>query len=130
MMSWLKKLSTLWSLLNKGLIYVSSAEHRIHKMSRLIDTKIEKYLKFFGAVCVVGPRRGGTTRTSPYHCNNAIYIGNPAGNFQNLQLATLSPELVPDGDIPRLVDNGRKFPKSGMLCVTVWIRLLIKDSSS
>ena len=105
MMSWLKKLSTLWSLLNKGLIYVSSAEHRIHKIPRLIDTKIEKYLKIFGAVCVEGPRGCGKTWTSSYHCNSAIYIGDPAGNFQDRQLAELAPELVLDGDTPRLVDE-------------------------
>ena len=77
---------------------------------RIIDTRIEEYLKAFGAVCVEGPRGCGKTWTSSYHCNSAIYIGDPTGNFQNRQLAELSPELVLDGDTPRLVDEWPEAP--------------------
>lgn len=79
-------------------------------MPRIIDTRIEEYLKTFGAVCVEGPRGCGKTWTSSYHCNSAIYIGDPTGNFQNRQLAELSPELVLDGDTPRLVDEWPEAP--------------------
>ena len=79
-------------------------------MPRIIDTRIEEYLKAFGAVCVEGPRGCGKTWTSSYHCNSAIYIGDPTGNFQNRQLAELSPELVLDGDTPRLVDEWPEVP--------------------
>ena len=79
-------------------------------MPRIIDTRIEEYLKAFGAVCVEGPRGCGKTWTSSYHCNSAIYIGDPTGNFQNRQLAELSPELVLDGDTPRLVDEWPEAP--------------------
>ena len=79
-------------------------------MPRIVDTRIEEYLKIFGAVCVEGPRGCGKTWTSSYHCNSAIYIGDPTGNFQNRQLAELSPELVLDGDTPRLVDEWPEVP--------------------
>ena len=79
-------------------------------MPRIVDTRIEEYLKAFGAVCVEGPRGCGKTWTSSYHCNSAIYIGDPTGNFQNRQLAELSPELVLDGDTPRLVDEWPEAP--------------------
>lgn len=79
-------------------------------MPRIIDTRIEEYLKAFGAVCVEGPRGCGKTWTSSYPCNSAIYIGDPTGNFQNRQLAELSPELVLDGDTPRLVDEWPEAP--------------------
>lgn len=79
-------------------------------MPRIIDARIEEYLKTFGAVCVEGPRGCGKTWTSSYHCNSAIYIGDPTGNFQNRQLAELSPELVLDGDTPRLVDEWPEAP--------------------
>ena len=36
-------------------------------MPRIIDTKIEEYLKIFGAVCVEGPKWCGKTWTSSYH---------------------------------------------------------------
>lgn len=79
-------------------------------MPRIIDTRIEEYLKAFGAVCVEGPRGCGKTWTSSCHSNSAIYIGDPTSNFQNRQLAELSPELVLDGDTPRLVDEWPEAP--------------------
>lgn len=32
-------------------------------------------------------------------------MGDPAGNFQNRTLAQMSPELVLEGDSPRLIDE-------------------------
>ena len=37
-------------------------------------------------------------------------IGDPAGNFQNRQLAELSPSLVLDGECPRLIDEWQEVP--------------------
>ena len=46
-------------------------------MPRLIDKKIEEYLKAFGAVCVEGAKWCGKTWTSEFHSNSAIFfIGN------------------------------------------------------
>ena len=77
---------------------------------RIIDRKIDEYLKVFGAVCVEGPKWCGKTWTSSYHCNSEIMIGDPAGNFQNRKLAELSPALVLDGEKPRLIDEWQEVP--------------------
>ena len=61
---------------------------------RLIDNIIDSYLEAFGAVCVEGPKWCGKTWTSSYHCKSEIMLGNPDGNFQNRQLAQMSPSLV------------------------------------
>ncbi len=79
-------------------------------MSRIIDAKIEEYLKVFGAVCVEGPKWCGKTWTSSYHSRSEIFIGDPAGNFQNRQLAELSPDLVLQGESPRLIDEWQEVP--------------------
>lgn len=79
-------------------------------MPRIIDGKIEEYLKTFGAVCVEGPKWCGKTWTSSYHCKSEIYIGDPAGNFQNRQLAQMSPALVLEGEAPRLIDEWQEVP--------------------
>lgn len=79
-------------------------------MSRIIDDKIEEYLKVFGAVCVEGPKWCGKTWTSSYHSKSEIFIGDPSGNFQNRQLAELSPDLVLQGEKPRLVDEWQEVP--------------------
>jgi len=77
---------------------------------RIIDHQVEEYLSAFGAVCIEGPKWCGKTWTSSYHSKSEIYIGDPAGNFQNRQLACLSPELVLDGDTPRLIDEWQEVP--------------------
>lgn len=82
-------------------------------LPRIIDNKIEEYLKIIGAVCVEGPKWCGKTWTSSYHSKSAIYIGDPAGNFQNRQLAEMSPAMILEGDIPRLIDEWQEVP-------TIW----------
>lgn len=77
---------------------------------RIIDRQLEEYLSAFGAVCVEGPKWCGKTWTSSYHSKSEIYIGAPAGNFQNRQLAELSPALVLEGEAPRLIDEWQEVP--------------------
>ena len=77
---------------------------------RIIDDKILAYLQTFGAVCVEGPKWCGKTWTCAHHSSSAIYIGDPAGNFQNRSLAEMSPELVMNGEQPRLIDEWQEVP--------------------
>ena len=79
-------------------------------LPRVIDARLDEYLQTFGAVCVEGPKWCGKTWTSLHHSNSAIFIGDPAGNFQNRQLAELSPDLVLEGDAPRLIDEWQEVP--------------------
>ena len=77
---------------------------------RIIDGQLKEYLSTFGAVCIEGPKWCGKTWTSSYHSKSEIYIGDPAGNFQNRQLAEMSPELVLEGETPRLIDEWQEVP--------------------
>ena len=79
-------------------------------LPRIIDNKIEEYLEVFGAVCVEGPKWCGKTWTSSYHSKSEIMIGDPSGNFQNRRLAEMSPELVLEGETPRLIDEWQEVP--------------------
>ncbi len=78
---------------------------------RLVDKKIEEYLEVFPALCIEGPKWCGKTWTSSYHSKSEIMIGDPTGNFQNRQLAQMSPELVLDGKTPRLIDEWQEVPQ-------------------
>ncbi len=78
---------------------------------RIIDKQIDEYLSVFGAVCVEGPKWCGKTWTSSYHAKSEIYIGDPRGNFQNRQLAEISPELVLEGETPRMIDEWQECPQ-------------------
>ena len=79
-------------------------------LHRIIDEKIEEYLKIFGAVCIEGPKWCGKTWTSHIHSNSQIFIGDPSGNFQNRKMAELSPDLILQGEHPRLIDEWQEVP--------------------
>lgn len=77
---------------------------------RMIDDRIEEYLRTFGAVCVEGPKWCGKTWSSSFHSNSSVYLGDPDGNFQNRRLAQLSPSVVLEGAAPRLIDEWQEVP--------------------
>ena len=72
---------------------------------RIIDNKVKEYLSVFGAVCIEGPKWCGKTWTSRHHSESEYLVGDPKNNFQNRQLAELSPALVLPGETPRLIDE-------------------------
>lgn len=78
---------------------------------RIIDKKIKTYLSTFGAVCIEGPKWCGKTWSSAHHCKSEIMLGNPDGNFQNRNLAEISPMLVLEGESPRLIDEWQEVPQ-------------------
>lgn len=77
---------------------------------RIIDELVEHYLQAFGAICIEGPKWCGKTWTAHMHANSAFLISDPAGNFQNRQLAQLDPSIVLDGQFPRLIDEWQEVP--------------------
>lgn len=77
---------------------------------RVIDKLVDEYLTIFGAVCIEGPKWCGKTRTSNEHSKSSIFLGDPRGNFQNRNLAVISPELVLQGEYPRLIDEWQEVP--------------------
>ncbi len=78
--------------------------------ARLIDQSISKHLSAFGAVCVEGPKWCGKTWTSSFHSQSEIFVGDPAGNFQNRRLAELNPSMILEGNSPRLIDEWQEVP--------------------
>ncbi len=78
---------------------------------RVIDLQVEEYLQTFGAVCIEGPKWCGKTWTASHHCASRIFLGDPAGNFQNRQLAELAPESILAGASPRLIDEWQEVPR-------------------
>lgn len=90
--------------------YMEKSMNKRDYKPRMIDRKLEEYLNTFGAVCVEGPKWCGKTWSSSYHSSSEIMIGNPDGNFQNRQLAEMSPALVLEGESPRLIDEWQEVP--------------------
>lgn len=73
---------------------------------RIIDEKIEKYLKLFGAVVIEGPKYCGKTWTARYHANSEALLYDGTGEqSNNATLAQISPNIVLEGEKPRLIDE-------------------------
>ena len=79
--------------------------------SRVIDKYVDKYLESFGAICIEGPKWCGKTWTASYHCNSSVCIADPMGNFQNRNLARISPSIILQGERPRLIDEWQEVPE-------------------
>ncbi len=80
-------------------------------LPRIIDSLVQSYLATFGAVCIEGAKWCGKTWTANFHSKSTVYLGDPAGNFQNKSLARLDPNLVLLGDKPRLLDEWQEVPE-------------------
>ena len=79
-------------------------------LPRIIDSTVRLYLATFGAVCIEGPKWCGKTWTSVHHSRSRVLLSDPAGNFQNRRLAEISPDLILEGDKPRLIDEWQEVP--------------------
>lgn len=73
---------------------------------RIIDEKIERYLRLFGAICLEGPKYSGKTWTARYHVKSEslLYVNTAAG-ANELELAKMSPQVILEGEKPKLIDE-------------------------
>lgn len=73
---------------------------------RIVDDKIDLYLKLFDAVSIEGIKYSGKTWAGRYHSKSEILLHKTTGELSNnVELAKISPELVLQGDKPRLIDE-------------------------
>ncbi len=73
---------------------------------RIVDDKIEHYLKLFGAVCIEGPKYCGKTWAGRYHSNSEVLLHRTTGETSNnVELAQISPALILEGEKPKLIDE-------------------------
>lgn len=73
---------------------------------RIVDDKIERYLKLFGAIIIEGPKYCGKTWAGRYHSNSEILLHKTTGEqSNNVELAKMSPSIVLEGEKPRLIDE-------------------------
>ena len=73
---------------------------------RIIDEKIQRYLRLFGAICLEGPKYSGKTWTARYHAKSEslLYVNTAAG-ANELELAKMSPQVILEGEKPKLIDE-------------------------
>ena len=73
---------------------------------RIVDEKIEKYLKLFGAVVIEGPKYCGKTWAGRKHAKSeALLYATTGGSSNIVELAKISPKTILDGEKPKLIDE-------------------------
>ena len=78
--------------------------------NRLIDSVIKKYLSFFKAVCIEGPKASGKTWAAKQCTKSEIMIGDPSDSFANRRLASLDVMAALRGEEPHLIDEWQEVP--------------------
>ena len=73
---------------------------------RLIDDKIDRYLKIFGAISIQGPKWCGKTWTSLKHANSVSYMTEKSPR----DLAKVNPKYIFNQDRPQLIDEWQLVP--------------------
>jgi len=73
---------------------------------RLIDDKISKFLKIFGAVSIEGPKWCGKTWTSLNHANAVMYMTERSPR----DLAKVDPKYIFTDERPQLIDEWQLVP--------------------
>ena len=77
---------------------------------RLIDGKIIKYLRLFGALSIEGPKWCGKTWTALNQARSAVYLLDPENDYANREAARLNPASILNGEKPLLVDEWQEVP--------------------
>ncbi len=74
---------------------------------RVVDRLLPGYLAAFGAVVLEGARAAGKTATALQHSRSSVRLD---ASPSLLEVADLSPELILEGNVPRLVDEWQLAP--------------------
>ena len=78
---------------------------------RLIDKKLDVWMKTFGAVVLAGPKWTGKTMTCEQRAESSFYFTPRFGEPDPLELAKLDTSFVFDGENPRLIDEWQVMPE-------------------
>ena len=71
---------------------------------RIVDKKIDHYLKLFGAVVIDGPKYSGKTWAGRKHANSFVLLKRMTGDdSKEAALARISPSSILSGKKPRLI---------------------------
>ena len=80
-------------------------------IDRIIDKRIDKLEKAFDAICIVGPKGSGKTRSAKERCKTIIEFQNEDRREGYLRVANSAPSLLLDNEKPILFDEWQDAPK-------------------
>ncbi len=77
---------------------------------RIADRLLKRKLAGKGAVLIEGPKWCGKTTTAEQMAASVLYMSETGRLQQNIQLASINPKLLLQGDRPRLIDEWQIAP--------------------
>lgn len=77
---------------------------------RVVDVELTKRLHGVGAVVIEGPKWCGKSTTALQHSNSVVYMDDPRRRAQYMLFAEENPEMILDGETPRLIDEWQLAP--------------------
>ncbi len=78
---------------------------------RIADRILSRKLQGKGAVLIEGAKWCGKTTTAAQQARSIVYIQDPAKVKQNIEMADINPQLLLQGETPRLIDEWQIAPK-------------------
>lgn len=87
-----------------------NSKMKIYKQ-RVADRVLAKKLAGKGAVLIEGPKWCGKTTTAEQIVKSILYLSDPATKSQNLLMADINPQVLLQGETPRLIDEWQLAPK-------------------
>lgn len=77
---------------------------------RIADKLLQEQLETVGAILIQGPKWCGKTTTASQAAASTLYMDDPKMFQSNILLAETNPELLLQGDTPRLIDEWQLAP--------------------
>ncbi len=78
---------------------------------RFADKILQDKLEAKGAVLIRGPKWCGKTTTAEQHARSILYLSNLKNKTGILELASVDPQILLEGDNPRLLDEWQIAPQ-------------------
>jgi uncharacterized protein len=77
---------------------------------RVIDDQFRFMLTASGAVLIEGPKWCGKTTSAKTIAKSMIEMDEPKNRVSNVNFAKIAPEIILDGEVPRLIDEWQVAP--------------------
>lgn len=77
---------------------------------RLVDAKIDEYMRLYGTISIEGTRNCGKTWTARNHSSSMFALDDASENYRNYRLASRDVGCALDGDEPHLIDEWQTVP--------------------
>lgn len=80
-------------------------------LNRYVDIELKEALESIGAVLIVGPKWCGKTTSAKQQANSIIELQDPRYTKSYLELASLDPLSLLEGEKPKLIDEWQMAPE-------------------